>query len=179
MNDQLVNWSKQFENYHLPRWEELPNIDYYMDQVIEYISKYVEIFCSDNSKMITPSMINNYVKLGLLPAPNKKKYSKNHIAMLLIITIIKQVTLISDIKNAIVFQTSIDGGANAYNRFCEEIEASLTQIYKIINLQKIEISTNVDKNNIALKSISLALVSKLLAVKSTTFSCIEELENEE
>ena len=170
LNNELIKWSEQFESYHLPRWDELPNIDYYMDQVIEYIKKYVEIFCEEDTKIITPAMINNYVKLGLLPAPIKKKYSKVHISILIVITIIKQVTVISQIKEAIEFQMSLEGGRNAYNVFCIELENSLKGIYTTISNSKIEISQEISADNVAVKCISNALASKLISIKATEIS---------
>lgn len=83
-------------NRKLPSWNELPEIELYMDQVIVLMEKYLG--SSPDDKLITPSMINNYVKLNIIPPPEKKKYSKVHIAYLIIICSLKQVMPISDIK---------------------------------------------------------------------------------
>ena len=49
--------------HHLPRWNELPEIDLYLDQVVNYLEKYLGILSSnDDDKIITKTMINNYVK---------------------------------------------------------------------------------------------------------------------
>ena len=71
-----------------------------MDQVIALMEKYLADKTTD-SKLITPSMINNYVKLGIMPAPVKKKYSREHLAYLFIICSLKQVMPISNIKSMI------------------------------------------------------------------------------
>ena len=170
INEELNLWAKEFYDYHIPRWDDLPNIDYYMDQVIEYINRYVGIFCIDDTKSITSSMINNYVKLGLLPAPIKKKYSKNHVSNLIVITILKQLTVISQIKDAVHFQIKLNGGKSAYNIFCEEIENAVKRIYLIVNNKKIEINEEISLENMAVKSISNALAYKMLAVKITNMS---------
>ena len=74
--------------HHLPRWNELPEIDLYLDQVVNYLEKYLGILSSnDDDKIITKTMINNYVKQGIMPAPEKKKYGKTHIAYLMVICI--------------------------------------------------------------------------------------------
>ena len=71
--------------HHLPRWNELPEIDLYLDQVVNYLEKYLGILSSnDDDKIITKTMINNYVKQGIMPAPEKKKYGKTHIAYLMV-----------------------------------------------------------------------------------------------
>ena len=80
----------------IPLWNELPELDLYMDQVIGLMEKYLN--ASKKDKLITPSMINNYVKLGIMPPPQKKKYSKTHIAYLIIICSLKQVMPIPNIK---------------------------------------------------------------------------------
>ena len=74
-----TNKEKKFENYFkivkhkLPYWEDLPEIDLYMDQVIALMDKYLSFHKIDeNTAVITHSMINNDVKLGIMPAPRKK-----------------------------------------------------------------------------------------------------------
>lgn len=166
LNQNLIDWSAQFDTYHLPRWDELPAIEYYMDQVIEYINGYVRIFSDDGeSNLLTAAMINNYVKLGLIPPPVKKKYSKVHISNLIVITIIKQVCIISQIKQAILLQMKSNGGRGAYNIFCSEIEKSIIGISNIVKNGKIHVDEQVTIENMAVKNISQALASKILAIK--------------
>ena len=84
--------------HHLPRWNELPEIDLYLDQVVNYLEKYLGILGSnDDDKIITKTMINNYVKQGIMPAPEKKKYGKTHIAYLMLFFILKQFYSLVDI----------------------------------------------------------------------------------
>lgn len=85
-------------HHSIPKWSDLPEIDLYMDQVIALMEKYLADSSSQDSKLITPSMINNYVKLGIMPAPVKKKYSREHLAYLVIICSLKQVMPIPNIK---------------------------------------------------------------------------------
>jgi len=111
---------KNFADYfktitnRLPRWNELPEIDLYMDQVIALMEKYLPY----NEKILTSSMINNYVKLGIMPAPIKKKYSRTHIAYLIIICCLKQVIPISDIQKLIemrIANSSIEETLNFFS----------------------------------------------------------------
>ena len=71
--------------------EDIPNIDLYMDQVMVLMERYLALFSDGKDKLITPSMINNYVKLGLIPPPVKKKYSREHLARLMTICMLKQI----------------------------------------------------------------------------------------
>ena len=76
----------------LPRYDQLPNVSLYRDQVIEYVAQWMEpLSICVEQPVITPSMINNYVKVGLVPAPVKKQYGREQIARLIAICIFKQV----------------------------------------------------------------------------------------
>lgn len=79
--------------------DEIPNIDLYMDQVTTFIDSHLKSskrFSED--KLLTKTMINNYTKNNLLPSPNKKKYSKEHILLLIFIYYFKNILSISDIQ---------------------------------------------------------------------------------
>ena len=86
--------------HKLPRWESFPDIELYMDQVVAVMEKALELYNksgSEESKLITPSIINNYVKLKIIPAPHKKRYNREHLAYLVMICILKQTLAISSI----------------------------------------------------------------------------------
>ena len=102
LNEIFQEFSSKMKKHKLPHWEDLPEIDLYMDQVIALMEKYLsDLTTQEDSKLITPSMINNYVKLNIIPAPTKKKYSREHIAYLVIICSLKQVMPIPKIKELI------------------------------------------------------------------------------
>ena len=79
--------------------EDIPNIDLYMDQVTTFMDTQLSStkrYADD--KILTKTMINNYAKNNLLPAPEKKKYSKEHVLTLLFIYYFKNLLSISDIQ---------------------------------------------------------------------------------
>lgn len=77
---------------------QLPDIHLYMDQVINLLSEKLAFYRRDEeSKLLTSSMINNYVKSGLIPHPEKKKYNKEQLAALIMVCLLKQVLSIPDI----------------------------------------------------------------------------------
>lgn len=116
--------------FHMPRWSELPDIELYLDQVVNYLERYLEP-CTVNKeeKIITKTMINNYVKQGIIPAPEKKKYNRTHIAYLLVICILKQVYSISDIGKLITLTIEHYELSKAYNRFCANLEISIKHVF--------------------------------------------------
>lgn len=122
----LQIWGKELVNVHLPRWHELPEIELYMDQVITLVQRYLHpIVLKEKHTLLTSSMVNNYVKLGLIPAPKKKRYNQKHLAFLIAITLLKQVLSIPEIKQGILYQGAAVGIREAYNLFCDEQEQAL------------------------------------------------------
>lgn len=109
----------------LPRWEQLPKLDLYADQVLSYINPLCE---EHNVKPLTKSMINNYVKLGLIPAPTKKRYQRIHIAFLLVIAFLKEGFDISLIKDGILQETKRLGLKEAYNAFGVTLQSALEYV---------------------------------------------------
>lgn len=90
--EKLLRWERFLGSFQLPSWNDLPRIALYMDQVIGLINQYLGFFVFDpeGEKLLTPSMVNNYVKQRLLPPPVKKKYDRKHIALLIMICTLKQ-----------------------------------------------------------------------------------------
>ena len=79
--------------------ETIPNIDLYMDQVTTFMDKHLnETKRYSDDKVLTKTMINNYAKNNLLPAPNKKKYTKEHILLLIFIYYFKSLLSFNDIE---------------------------------------------------------------------------------
>ncbi|MCI6990235.1 MAG: DUF1836 domain-containing protein [Clostridiales bacterium] len=88
----LIRWEHYLNNYKLPAWKELPDIGLYMDQVIALLGQYLDFIPIEDSKdkPVTPTTINNYVRLKVMPAPEKRKYYRVHIAFLIMIFTLKQ-----------------------------------------------------------------------------------------
>jgi hypothetical protein len=109
----------------LPRWEEFPDIDLYMDQVLRLTEKHLSVI---GIKPVTAAMINNYVKLKLLPAPIGKKYTRQHVAFIFAIAILKDVFEIIQIREGILYETQVLGLKQAYNLFVTEVENAVRMI---------------------------------------------------
>lgn len=79
--------------------DEIPNIDLYMDQVTTFMDEHLAA-CrrTDDDKILTKTMINNYTKNDFLPPPVKKKYSKEHMYLLIFLYYFKNVLSINDIQ---------------------------------------------------------------------------------
>jgi len=89
-------------NFRLIDINDIPNIDLYMDQVTTFMDERLQYSKRyDDDKILTKTMINNYAKNDLIPPPEKKKYSKEHIIMLTFIYYFKNVMSINDIKTVL------------------------------------------------------------------------------
>ena len=86
---------------HYPLWEELPEIELYLDQVLLYVNQVTQSTLGPNDKGLTASMVNNYVKHGHVAKPIKKKYNAAQVARLIVITSLKTVFEISEIAKTL------------------------------------------------------------------------------
>ncbi|MGN1170966.1 MAG: DUF1836 domain-containing protein [Lachnospiraceae bacterium] len=89
-----------FDRIELIRSEEIPGIDLYVDQVTTFMERKLKNTTRDpaRDKILTKTMINNYAKNDLLPPPVRKKYSKEHVLLLIFIYYYKNVLSITDIQ---------------------------------------------------------------------------------
>ncbi len=127
---QLPKLEEMISKHKLPSWEQVPDIGLYMDQVILLMNDYLEIYVknANDSKIITPSMINNYVKMGIVPPPVKKKYFRIHLVYLLIVCSLKQSLSIATIKKIIPVGVPEEEAAKIYIAFSESEYAVLNSL---------------------------------------------------
>ena len=89
--------AEELKKFRLPLWEQLPDLDLYMDQVLSLIGKYFGSFADEPENVTTASMINNYVKAKVVPPPKKKKYDREHLSYFMMIFVFKRVLSINQI----------------------------------------------------------------------------------
>ena len=162
----------QINEFHIPRWKELPSVDLYLDQVVNFINSCLSsyIFFNTNNKkkeneLLNKTMINNYVKNELIEAPIKKQYSKTHIAKLFVICVLKQVYSMQDIKTLIEIATKGSNIQIAYDKFCKLFEEALLCTYT----RKDFIDKHSSSDNLyLLKSVLLSCSYKIYVQNVTT-----------
>ncbi len=126
--DAIKKWAKEMSDYDPVLWNHLPQIYLYMDQVITYMESNLKPFESeDGSKLLTSSMINNYVKDNVLPRPEQKKYSPEHLAILTVICMLKPVLSIQNISYLVNEQRHYNKG-RLYNMFCKTQASALKEV---------------------------------------------------
>ena len=81
------------------KWEALPDIDLYMDQVVTYLRRQLALFQDDSeASLVTRSIINNYVKDGIVPRPVNKRYAREQLSALMMACVLKRVLPMQQVK---------------------------------------------------------------------------------
>lgn len=125
IQEQLIAYAEDVFKVSFPKWDELPTFDLHMDQVIELLNEYLAVFKLTDDPLVTKSMIHNYVKLELIPKPEKKRYNRKHLAYLIAIIMLKNIISIPEIKTGIIYQSKISGIKGAYELLIAEQESAL------------------------------------------------------
>ena len=105
-------------------WESFPDLNLYMDQVISYLPR--QLIQWDDDKL-TPAMVNNYIKDGLLPRAEGKKYSRGHLAYLTVICALKQILSVKEMKVLINAGRTNKETDALYHFFRQELDAALSE----------------------------------------------------
>jgi hypothetical protein len=145
IKNELKSWVTELENYRMPNWDDLPDIDLYMDQVITYLEKQLAIFSkSEDEKFITPAMINNYVKNQIIPRPLKKKYTREHMAHLISVLNLKNILSLIDITRLINHEIS----DKPISTLFDQLNSIQDEAFKATALRVRDSLEKLDDNNI-------------------------------
>ena len=135
LKDFLAQLQEKLKSIDYVKTEDIPNIGLYMDQVTTFMDEQLEA-CKryDDDKILTKTMINNYAKNNLLPSPEKKRYSKEHLLVLIFIYYFKNILSISDI------QTLLGPLTDKYFKSMDDMD--LTAIYnEVFSMEKGQIES--------------------------------------
>ncbi len=127
--------SEQIARQKLPHWNELPDLELYMDQVLSLLQRCLGNHPSFIRKGLTASMVNNYVKLGVMPPPMRKKYTRTHVAYLIIICVLKPCMPIEFIKNMLAASLQTKNIQTVYDKFCVLYEDAVHEAAEGIDAQ--------------------------------------------
>ena len=112
---------KDILDFHCPRYNELPSIALYKDQVILYIEETLKpLNLNPEEKLLTPTMLNNYVKQKVVSPPLNRRYNEKHLAYLIVVCLLKQVYSLTEICELIKNQIGSCPTEVAYDLFCDE-----------------------------------------------------------
>ncbi len=132
MIKELQKFTEILEQMHTATWEQFPDIELYMDQVVTYVSGLGGLFSDfvDDEKALTASMVNNYVKDGYIRRPINKKYDKDQLVNLYMLLMLKNVMPIPVLASSLKELDLSGTHRELYNRFARMQDESFTRIAK-------------------------------------------------
>lgn len=171
MASKLERWENYMTGYHLPTWEELPELELYMDQLICQVRRYLSLFPADEQNpVVTPSIINNYVRLRVMPAPHRKRYRRLHMAYAVMICALKQVMTLTEIQKVLPPDLSDSQMRRLYNDFVRMTTSATRQFIDEVRASAQEVldgGEGYSCENLVLHSAVTSMLYKLLTVKLT------------
>lgn len=114
---------KVIKEFNLPKYNEIPDVGLYLDQVVKYINSFFETY---EDIVVTPSMLTNYVKHKIVSKVSKKTYSRDQIAHFIFIALVKNVLSLNNIS--LIFQETDDNYNEFYDRFVDTLLQYLDNI---------------------------------------------------
>lgn len=167
--------TKSIEGFHLPRYEEIPNVGLYLDQTAKYINEYLTLF---PDLEMTPSMISNYVKKGMIPRSVKKLYNRDQIAYLIFIAVTKTVLSMDNIRMLFQMQQQSYSSEVAYEYFRQELDHIMNQVFHMENSISGE-DAGLSQVKLMLKNTIIAVAHKLYLDKAFTMVTLQDSSSKE
>ena len=162
--------SNSVADFHLPRYNEIPNVGLYLEQATKYVCEYLEPL---GEYTLTPSMISNYVKKGLIANPVKKQYGRDHIAYLFFIAMAKSVLSLDALTGFIKIQQKTYTLPKAYDYFAEQFESLLKFTFEVDDTIEMAGEDTTDEKRLLFTCI-VAAVQKVYLEK-----CLEAIARED
>ena len=121
---------ERMRSLHITRLGEMPRIELYLDQVLTLVTRELEFMQVPGDTVVTGSMVNNYVKQGVIPAPRKKRYTRRHLGSLLFVCAFKRVFSIAQVKQIMerIYASGVDLEW-LYDATCSLLERSLAACF--------------------------------------------------
>lgn len=149
--EELLDLKRRLEQERPAAWNELPDISLYMDQIISYMPRQLIHF--DDRDALTSAMVNNYIKDGLVPRAEGKRYAPVHLAYLTAVCALKKVLSVRDISSLIHSGEDLGMDAEAmYGYFLRKLDKALSDTADTID-------PNAEQMELAKLALTLALQS--------------------
>lgn len=161
---------KSVEGFRLPRYHEIPDVGLYLEQTTKYIT---DCLSPLTDAAVTGSMISNYVKRGLVSNPIKKQYTRDQIAYLIYIAVVKAVLTMDEIQLMVRIQQRTHTPQIAYDYFCSELENILEYTFGKKDAPDLIGTTNSDEK-IMLRNTIVAVSHKIYLDK--LFAELQKME---
>ncbi|MEG1426768.1 MAG: DUF1836 domain-containing protein [Oscillospiraceae bacterium] len=126
LKEKIREWAEKSEMPELYTWDSLPDIPLYMDQIITLLGEQLCLYRRDeNDKLLTSTMINNYVKSEVIPHPQHKKYTKEQVSSILVVAMLKSVLSIQDLKTLL---SDCPDAGDLYEKFQKTQDDAMAEV---------------------------------------------------
>ena len=149
--------ARQAQQIRLPTYEEIPGVGLYLEQTVKYLNEFLVPMLGAE---ITPSMVSNYVKKGLVSNPVRKQYSREQIASLLFIAAAKSVLSMENIGLLFSMQRKSYPSEVAYGYFRTELQQAVAMVFGL-EKQMPPIEENATGEKIMLRTTTIAVAHKI------------------
>lgn len=149
--EELLELKRRMERERPISWEELPDLALYMDQIISYMPRQLIHF--DDGEALTSAMVNNYIKDGLVPRADGKRYGPVHLGYLTAVCALKKVLSVRDTGALLAAgQATGKDSETLYGYFCGALDRALSDTAQTID-------ENAPREKLAQLALDLALRS--------------------
>ena len=123
--EEIRELKERMERERPVEWDAFPDIGLYMDQVISYMPRQLIQYWDE--EILTSAMVNNYIKDGMLPRAEGKRYSRTHLASLTAICALKQVLSVKDVSRLCRLGMEGRESQQVYGSFLRSLSAALDE----------------------------------------------------
>lgn len=174
---QVERLAREMLDYRCPRFDQLPGLPLYRDQLLDTLNGYLAPFYAPgDGAPVTAAMINNYVKLRVIAPPEKKRYSRAQLAQLYVVFLFKQVLSIGEIRDMMAIQSASYPLPVAYDYFCTEMEKALAATFGSRDFSAPSSARRVTPESELVRSAALAVANKVFTVKFLALTRLHALD---
>lgn len=177
----MRKWEDYLKEHTLPTWEELPMLELYMDQVVALLNSYLGFLPKEvgMDAVVTAAAVNNYVRKKIIPPPIKKRYSRVHLACLLMLCSLKHSVSISYIQQMIPLTLTEAEIHDIYNAFVEQHRRTTLYFVEQVNRQASQIFAEGESDDAGVSNIAtaFAVVSGLSRMATEKLILMQEPTN--
>lgn len=164
----------ELETFRLPRYQEIPNVGLYLEQCCKYMGEYLAPL---GDYALTPSMVSNYVKRGLISSPVRKQYSREQLAYLLFIAVAKNVLSLDGLAELIALQKRTNPLEKSYDYFCQAFEGLVRFVFDAADTVDIAEEDSSDEKRLLFTCV--AAVAQKVYLEKSLAAIAQEAQAEE
>ena len=149
------------EAFRFPRFAELPDMGLYLEQLLQLNNGILQPFFTRGQPAATSAMVSNYITAGVLAPPERKRYGREHLCRLLVLSLLKESFTIQEICLLFQVQKETYPLPVSYDYFCQDFENALSEAFCPTGLPLPDHATRQTPQTRLLRAMVLATVSRI------------------